>query len=50
VVEEAFRPGFRSAQPVRRVASYGRRAPAAPARSEFDRAMLEELKSLGYIR
>lgn len=50
VVEEAFSPEFRAAQPVRRVASYGRRAPSAPARSEFDRAMLEELKSLGYIR
>ncbi len=50
VVDEAFNPAFRAAQPVRRVASYGRRAPGAPARSEFDRAMLEELKSLGYIR
>lgn len=50
VVEEAFSPAFRSAQPVRRVASYGRRTPHAPASSEFDRAMLEELKSLGYIR
>lgn len=50
VVEEAFSPEFRAAQPVRRVASYGRRVPSAPARSEFDRAMLEELKSLGYVR
>jgi type I phosphodiesterase/nucleotide pyrophosphatase len=50
VVDEAFSPAFRAAQPVRHVASYGRRAPSAPARSEFDRAMLEELKSLGYIR
>jgi hypothetical protein len=50
VVEEAFSPAFRAASPVRRVASYGRRAPGAPARSEFDRAMLEELRSLGYIR
>jgi hypothetical protein len=50
VLEEAFEAGFRRAQPVRHVASYGRRAQAAPARSEFDRAMLEELRSLGYIR
>jgi arylsulfatase A-like enzyme len=50
VLEEAFTPAFRAARPVRRVASYGRRPPGAPARSEFDRAMLEELKSLGYIR
>jgi hypothetical protein len=50
VVDEAFSPEFRAARPVRRVASYGRRVPSAPARSEFDRAMLEELKSLGYIR
>lgn len=50
VLEEAFSPAFRAAQPVRHVASYGRRAPSAPARSDFDRAMLEELRSLGYIR
>jgi hypothetical protein len=50
VLEEAFAPDFRRARPVRQVASYGRRAPARPARSEFDRAMLEELRSLGYIR
>jgi hypothetical protein len=50
VVDDAFSAAFRAARPVRRVASYGRRAPGAPARSEFDRAMLEELKSLGYIR
>ena len=50
VLDEALDPAFRAARPVRRVASYGRRAPGAPARSEFDRAMLEELKSLGYIQ
>ncbi|HET8644076.1 MAG TPA: alkaline phosphatase family protein, partial [Vicinamibacteria bacterium] len=50
VVEEAFSPEFRSARPVRRVAGYGRRRPAAPSRSEFDRAILEELRSLGYIQ
>lgn len=50
VVEEALSPAFRGGHAVRRVASYGRRPPSAPTRSDFDRAMLEELKSLGYIR
>jgi hypothetical protein len=50
VLEEALSAAFRAAHSVRRVASYGRRPPSAPARSDFDRAMLEELKSLGYIR
>lgn len=50
VLEDALSPAFRAAHSVRRVASYGRRPPSAPARSDFDRAMLEELRSLGYIR
>jgi hypothetical protein len=50
VLEAALSPAFRASHAVRRVASYGRRPPSAPARSDFDRAMLEELKSLGYIR
>ena len=41
---------FRHAHPVRMVDSYGRRRAARPAESAFDREMLEELRSLGYIR
>lgn len=50
VLEAALTPAFRAANPVRSVASYGRRPPARAAESAFDRDMLEELKSLGYIR
>lgn len=50
VLEDALDGDFRAAHPVRRVAGYGRRAPGAPARSEFDREMLEQLKSLGYVQ
>jgi hypothetical protein len=50
VLESALVPEFRAAHPVRSVASYGRRPPARAAESAFDRDMLEELKSLGYIR
>jgi hypothetical protein len=50
VLESALEPEFRAANPVRRVATYGRPA-ARPARdSAFDREMLEELRSLGYIQ
>jgi hypothetical protein len=35
---------------VRWVARYGRRPSARPAESRFDREMVEELKSLGYIQ
>ena len=49
VLEEALVPAFRAARPLRRVATYGRRAPVTPAHSEFDREMLEQLKSLGYV-
>jgi hypothetical protein len=50
VLEEALVAGFRSAHPVRRVAAYGMRPRAGPAESAFDREMLEELKSLGYVQ
>jgi len=50
VLEAALDPGFRRAHPVRTVDSYGRRRASRPAESAFDRDMLEELRSLGYIR
>lgn len=50
VLESGFTPAFRAAHPVREVASYGRRPPARPADSALDPAVLEELKSLGYIQ
>jgi len=50
VLDAALTAAFRAANPVRFVASYGRRPPARAAESAFDRDMLEELKSLGYIR
>jgi Type I phosphodiesterase / nucleotide pyrophosphatase len=50
VLEAAFAPSFQSAHPVRRVASYGRRPPTPAAESAFDRDVLEELRSLGYIK
>lgn len=50
VLEDCLDPAFRARFPVRRVPSYGRRATSRPAESAFDREMLEELKSLGYIQ
>jgi hypothetical protein len=50
VLEAALQPEFRAAHPVRHVASYGRRTPPKAAGSAFDRDMLEELRSLGYIQ
>ena len=50
VLEAALDAGFRKAHPVRTVDSYGRRRVARPAESAFDREMLEELRSLGYIQ
>jgi hypothetical protein len=50
VLEAAFSPGFLASHPVRRVASYGRRPPGRAAESAFDRDVLEELRSLGYIK
>jgi type I phosphodiesterase/nucleotide pyrophosphatase len=48
--EDALADAFRAKNPVRRVATYGR-PPAGRARdSAFDREMLEELRSLGYIQ
>jgi hypothetical protein len=49
-LETALTPEFRQAHPLRSVDSYGRRPTLAPAESGFDRAMIEELKSLGYIQ
>ena len=50
VLEAALSPSFLAAHPVRRVATYGRRPPARAAGSAFDRDVLEELRSLGYIK
>jgi len=50
VLESALSPDFRSAHPVRRVAAYGRRKTPKAAGSAFDRDMVEELRSLGYIQ
>jgi hypothetical protein len=50
VLEDALSPAFRAAHPVRTVASYGRRTPGRPAESAFDRDMLEQLRSLGYVQ
>jgi hypothetical protein len=50
VLEAALDGAFRAAHPVRTVDSYGTRAATRPTESRFDEAMLEELRSLGYIR
>jgi hypothetical protein len=50
VLEAALRPDFRQDHPVRRVASLGRRPTERATESAFDREMLEELRSLGYIQ
>jgi hypothetical protein len=50
VLEAALSPAFRAAHPVRRVPSYGLRPQGRLRESAFDREMLEELKSLGYIQ
>jgi len=50
VLEDALSPAFRAAHPVRTVASYGRRVAGRPAESAFDRDMLEQLRSLGYVQ
>lgn len=49
VLEAPLSPAFRSAHPVRRVSSYGPPPQGRLRQSTFDREMLEELKSLGYI-
>jgi hypothetical protein len=50
VLESAFSEAFRRDHPVRLVESYGRRPTARPTQSDFDQDVLEQLKSLGYIR
>jgi hypothetical protein len=50
VLETALSEPFRRDHPVRLVDSYGRRPPSRAADSSFDRDVLEELKSLGYIQ
>jgi hypothetical protein len=49
VLTSALSPDFLAANPVRRVATYGRPATRPARDSAFDREMLEELRSLGYI-
>jgi hypothetical protein len=50
VLEAALTEAFRRDHPVRLVDSYGRRPTPRPAESDFDRDVLEQLKSLGYIQ
>jgi hypothetical protein len=50
VLDGALSAEFRTAHPIRTVESYGTRTAARPTESRFDEAMLEELRSLGYIR
>jgi hypothetical protein len=50
VLEAALTPEFRRSHAVRRVASYGRRPGQGRSESVFDREMLEQLKSLGYLQ
>jgi hypothetical protein len=50
VLEAALSPEFRASHPVRVVASLGRRAARPAAESSFDRDVIEELRSLGYIQ
>jgi hypothetical protein len=50
VLTAAFAEDFAKAHAVRTVATFGRRAATRQAESAFDRDMLEELKSLGYIQ
>jgi hypothetical protein len=50
VLEAALGPEFRSTHAVRSVPTYGRRNVAQAASSDFDREMLEQLKSLGYVQ
>ncbi len=49
-LESALTAEFRAAHPLRSVASYGRRPRGRATESAFDRQMLEELKSLGYVQ
>ena len=49
VLTAALKPAFRDAHPVRTVARYGSRPEQPRPRSDFDAAVLEELRSLGYI-
>jgi len=50
VLEDALSPAFRADHPVRTVTSYGRRFAGRPAESAFDRDMLDQLRSLGYVQ
>jgi hypothetical protein len=50
VLEAALSPAFKTAHPLRWVDSYGRRPAARAAESRFDRDVLEQLRSLGYIQ
>jgi hypothetical protein len=50
VIESALGDAFRASHPIREVPTYGRRTLARPAESALDPAVLEELKSLGYIQ
>ncbi|PYQ46601.1 MAG: hypothetical protein DMF77_00275 [Acidobacteria bacterium] len=50
VLEDALSPAFRADHPVRTVSSYGRRFAGRPAESAFDRDMLDQLRSLGYVQ
>ncbi len=49
-LEGFLEPAFRQRHPVRRVERYGPRPASRPAESGFDREMVEQLRSLGYIQ
>jgi hypothetical protein len=50
VLEEAFDPTFRKANPLRRVSTYGSHPRGRLAESAFDKDVVEELRSLGYVQ
>ncbi|HEY2943395.1 MAG TPA: alkaline phosphatase family protein [Vicinamibacteria bacterium] len=48
-LEAALDPAFRRSHPVRAIASYGRRPASRPEDGDFDREMVDQLRSLGYV-
>ncbi len=49
VRSELFTAAFRRAHPERRIATWGKRQPSAPATSPADAALVEDLRALGYL-
>jgi hypothetical protein len=50
VLTDAFDPGFMKAHPVRRVPTYGSHRRGPLAETAFDKDVVEELRSLGYVQ